>query len=498
MFLLTFENFIVQCIVLLIYLYFFTCIMALQKAQNSREGIRVVFTELCVKIQSYLEKENVSQAKLLGYKKSLSKIVDQLSIADDDVSKKLNAEDIQADVVESMRLIQPADEIEAAIDIKLSEISLIKNPPVFSVSPSTVSNACRLPKIDLIAFEGDPLKWQGFWDQFQVSFHENERISDIDRFNFLKKYLKGEALGVVSGLNLSAENYKEAIALLKDRYGNEQVLISAHMQSLLSIKKIKNKDNIKSLCNLYNHVESCIRNLRSLKLESKEYGSPLIPILSERRPDDLSIIISRKFGSSIWTLDKVLEYFHEELRAQENCFYNQSLSWNQGLDGKTKPPAFTTSILYTGSGKVCCVYCNKEGHSPSKCRSITNVTSRKDILLKDRRCFLCLQDGHSARECSSKYVCNKCKKGKHHISICNGKTPETMTAFSSENRSQITSFSSSIFLMQTAKAHIFDVNSDNFCLSRILFDTGSQRRYVSINVQEEVVFESSQTGKISY
>jgi len=71
----------------------------------------------------------------------------------------------------------------------------------------------------------------------------------------------------------------EAIALLKDRYGNEQVLISAHMESLLKVQKITSKENIKGLRELYNYVESCIRNLRSLKLETKGYGNLLIPIL---------------------------------------------------------------------------------------------------------------------------------------------------------------------------------------------------------------------------
>ena len=64
------------------------------------------------------------------------------------------------------------------------------------------------------------------------------RISNIDKFNYLKGCLKGESLSAVSGLTLSSENYEEAVGILKDRFGNEQVLISAHMESLLRIKKI--------------------------------------------------------------------------------------------------------------------------------------------------------------------------------------------------------------------------------------------------------------------
>jgi signal-transduction protein with cAMP-binding, CBS, and nucleotidyltransferase domain len=100
---------------------------------------------------------------------------------------------------------------------------------------------------------------------------------------------------------LNSENYQEAIEILKGRFGNEQILISAHMESLLRISKIASRDNIKELRMLYNHVESCVRNLKSLKLDTSGYGSLLIPILKDRLPDEITMIISRKFGEEIWT-----------------------------------------------------------------------------------------------------------------------------------------------------------------------------------------------------
>ena len=56
---------------------------------------------------------------------------------------------------------------------------------------------------------------------------QNESISNIDRFNYLKKYLSGPALGYISGLTLSSTNYEEAVTILTERYGKNQVLISA-------------------------------------------------------------------------------------------------------------------------------------------------------------------------------------------------------------------------------------------------------------------------------
>ena len=63
-------------------------------------------------------------------------------------------------------------------------------------------------------------------------------MTDIDRFIYLKRFLTGLLLEIVSGLILSSKNYKETTALLTGRYGNSQVLISARMDSLLKIRKV--------------------------------------------------------------------------------------------------------------------------------------------------------------------------------------------------------------------------------------------------------------------
>ena len=212
-----------------------------------------------------------------------------------------------------MKGLEPSYNIVAKVDLKLNELVQqqypvqqynIGNPSESgSARAQASSGQCRLPKISLPEFRGEPIEWQGFWDQFQVSIYDNTRISMIDKFNYLKGCLKGEALSAVAGLALNMENYKEAIDILKDRFGNEQVLISAHMESLLRISKIKSRDNVKGLRMLYNHVESCVRNLKSLKLDTTGYGALLIPILKDRLPDEITMIISRKFGEEVWTLD---------------------------------------------------------------------------------------------------------------------------------------------------------------------------------------------------
>ena len=64
-----------------------------------------------------------------------------------------------------------------------------------------------------------------------------------------------------------------------------------------------------------------------------------------------------------------------------------------------------------------CVFCNDNRHNSSRCRKVTNVRSRRDILVKKGRCFICLDTGHRAKSCRVKYTCKKCN-GRHNIAIC--------------------------------------------------------------------------------
>ena len=127
-------------------------------------------------------------------------------------------------------------------------------------------------------------------------------MSDIDRFNYLRRYLAGQALATISGLILNSQNYKEALDILIDRFGNPQVLISAHMETV-KINNVKNMENLEALRQLYNDIENCIRNLKSLRIESSTYGYLLIPLLKEKIPDELNMVISRKVSGNVWTLE---------------------------------------------------------------------------------------------------------------------------------------------------------------------------------------------------
>ena len=116
----------------------------------------------------------------------------------------------------------------------------------------------------------------------------------------MKTFLWDSANATISGLSLSAANYVQAIELLKDRYGNSQVLISAYMKKFVLLPKIKNNDDIKGLRNLYDQVESSVWNLQILKVDTNSCDSLLVLLVNKKLPTDICvIIIARKFATQV-------------------------------------------------------------------------------------------------------------------------------------------------------------------------------------------------------
>ena len=167
--------------------------------------------------------------------------------------------------------------------------------------PSTSSSTkesdlkVKLPKIALSKFSGQALKWQTFWDQFESFIHSKESLSDIDKFTYLKGLLTSSASDCIPGLSLTVQNYKEAVNILKERCANPQVIISAHMESLVKLPAVRDVNNVTSLRKIYDRVESSIRNLKSVGINPDSYGSLLTPLLTKKLPSELRMVIAGLF-----------------------------------------------------------------------------------------------------------------------------------------------------------------------------------------------------------
>jgi len=75
--------------------------------------------------------------------------------------------------------------------------------------------------------------------------------------------LDGEAAEVMSGLALTIINYEEAIRPLRERYGQNEIIINAHYTSLMDLPT--SSSQTASLRSSYDMIEKHLGSLEALR-----------------------------------------------------------------------------------------------------------------------------------------------------------------------------------------------------------------------------------------
>ena len=154
-------------------------------------------------------------------------------------------------------------------------------------SPQKYGAVPKLPKLTLQHFTGDIAKFCTFWEGFQSTVHNNPGLSCIDKFNYLKSILDGNAARAIQGLPLTEGNYEVAVKILQERFGKKQQIISAHMEELLKLQACP-KDKASQIRYVYDKINVHVRGLEALGVTSDQYRSLLIPIIISRLPQEIS------------------------------------------------------------------------------------------------------------------------------------------------------------------------------------------------------------------
>jgi len=157
----------------------------------------------------------------------------------------------------------------------------------------------KLPKIEIVSFNGKKTKWVEFWDSFESTTDKNKRLSEVENFNYLRCKLEGEAKRTISGLTLSKENYSVAISILKERFGNIQDAVDMHYSELLNLQPASRKTN-----SLTNFLDQINRHLRSLEVLQQDVNQDIFESMMKSKLPNAAIRNSKGTAREV-----VSEYF---------------------------------------------------------------------------------------------------------------------------------------------------------------------------------------------
>ena len=115
---------------------------------------------------------------------------------------------------------------------------------------------------------------------------------------------------------------------------------------------------------MYSKINIHVHGLKALGIDSRKYGSLLIPEILSRVPNEIAFLIARHLQSDIWSISDILEIIKNEVEARE---IRDQLQTTEVKDPKPiKPRQGTTSFFHTKmelSQRENCCYCDGH-HSP--------------------------------------------------------------------------------------------------------------------------------------
>ena len=289
------------------------------------------------------------------------------------------------------------------------------------------------------------------------------------------------------------------------------------INTILKIQPLYNNADVTQLRKFYDTVEQHCRGLQALGVDSSSYGTILVNILLQRLPENIKLIISRKMGESSgdseWKIEELLDILKTEVEAREKCSVLNGKTQDSKRGNNYKSQPATAAALFTANRNRVpnCTFC-KGVHASAECHVVTSIKERKNCLLKQGRCFLCMRKaGHLARDCDSSIKCFRCR-GHRHVALCERSrnfytdskkqlqsSEPVKEAFENKDVQEKDGHSQTTFcgvntgsekqntrvLLKTAyvKATNPEDASQNMKL-RVILDSGSQRTYITKRARE--------------
>ena len=488
---------------------------------KSRKGVRSWATRTANQLAELLVEDGVSKVRLEDAVREVENRIAALDISQSKVEALIeDDEQLFSDFDEAANFRDKVRRpVVAALEkIASMEVKMAASKMAAPAGKSTKATEAKLPQLELPRFSGNVIDWTPFWDQYTAIVH-NSDLPTVSKFTYLQSLLDGEAKACIQGLSTTGLHYKVACELLVERYGRKERIIFAHIQELLNMTSPLSKpgNRVAGLWALQDSLLSHVRSLEALNVNGKDFGVFLTPVILSRLPHDIRLEWAREGVGKESDLPWLLDFLKKEIQRRErsDAFKDTSHSSSSG-NGKSTPErryhkpgsvaTLTSSSEQTHSGSVTCGFCARR-HPTYKCWDVLKLSlaERKDRIRACGLCLRCLRKGHFAKSCTCK--CVQCH-GAHHNIICSD-SPSTCNPpfFPVVNESTCKPLDSHVgvahsqsnincSVLQTAKVHV--KGKSGTVEATLLFDSGSDRSYVTSNLVKKVQPQWVSSQPVSY
>lgn len=275
----------------------------------------------------------------------------------------------------------------------------------------------RLPKINLITFDGCPKDWQTFIDMYDSLIHHNESLSYIEKYNYLISTLRNEPLLLIKCTPLTSDNYMVAYNALRKRYDNTRLIATFHWHAIEQTKKISFSNNAKALRLLMDTFTENVSVLKNLKFPIKQWDFILFNLLFDRLDSSTATRFELDHGSELTDgqyYKALTDFLDRQCLALETVGNSTAPTNSETFKNKTSNFKSKNSSSLIINSKHSCQVCRKD-HLIYNCPTFLSKTpkDRYSLAKQNKWCSNCLGSKHLSSNCTSQSVCRECSR-KHH------------------------------------------------------------------------------------
>lgn len=224
--------------------------------------------------------------------------------------------------------------------------------------------AVKLPSINIPDFHGSYTQWMSFYYLFCSLVHNNDQLSNVQKFCYLRACLKSEAAQLIQSIEITNDNYEVAWGILEERYKNKKLIVHTHVKALFDSPQIKG-ECYKELRKLLDNVNKNLRVLQALGQEIDKWDTPLIYLVTSKLdPTTKREWEESKNETEMPKLSELKDFLAKRCNLLEI------------LDNKNKTLRFVSERVLTHVSawkqKIRCTFCN-ENHLNFQCDKILNM-----------------------------------------------------------------------------------------------------------------------------
>lgn len=334
--------------------------------------------------------------------------------------------------------------------------------------------ALKLKPLKVPRFTGNYQEWAPFVSLFTTVVHNNEKLDNIQRMQYLLDCLEGEPRRIIQHLDLTRKNYDAAIEILTRRYNDERRIINKHLDDILDHPAIG--DDVKGLKSLVDLTKESLYAIENQGINEKRLGKVLLARIIEKKLD----IRTRRFFESTLTNKREIPKFGSMMEFLEDRFVGMESITTDGErnnQNKTTGGNKNSGSNTTNNRRNNCSICHEQ-HRIHQCPKYNGMTpyERYEAVKKARLCRNCLGN-HEANKCSASGSCVRCSKF-HHTSLHYERTRDTTERAGA--RAHIAKNEGPDYDVLLATAMIQAQNEDGKYIElRALIDQGSTATFIS-------------------